>query len=56
MDAELDAWIWILTCRRCARAVNFGDVHEPTRRLAEWAGCCGEVMELKSVERRPANG
>jgi hypothetical protein len=56
MPDERAEWVWVLTCRRCLRVVDFNDVHEPTRPLAEWAGCCGQVMELKSVERSPADG
>jgi hypothetical protein len=52
---ELAEWVLVLKCRRCSRVVDFGDVHEPTRRLTDWATCCGEVMELESVERSPAN-
>jgi hypothetical protein len=56
MPSELTAWVWILTCRRCSRAIDLDDVHVPTQRLAEWAACCGEVMELESVERSAADG
>ena len=47
-------WVWILKCRRCRKTVDFNDVSVPTRRLAEWATCCGEIMELESVLRAPA--
>lgn len=44
-------WVWILTCRRCRKMTDFDQVCVPARRLREWAMCCGEVMELKSVLR-----
>jgi hypothetical protein len=44
-------WVCILRCRRCSRVIDFDDVCVPTSRLAEWARCCGEIMELESVER-----
>lgn len=44
------AWVWILKCRRCSRMIEFDQVHVPTQRLAEWATCCGEVMELESTQ------
>ncbi len=47
--------VWTLTCRRCWRTIDFDDVHLPTQRLAEWATCCGEVMELERVMRSKAN-
>ena len=56
MPDDRAEWVWVLTCRRCLRVVDFSDVHEPTRRLAEWARCCGQVMELESVLRSPADG
>jgi hypothetical protein len=34
---------------------DFDDVCQPTRRLAEWATCCGQVMELESVLRSPVD-
>jgi hypothetical protein len=49
-------WVWVLKCRRCSRTADFVQVHEPTQRLREWAMCCGEVMELESVLRSPADG
>jgi hypothetical protein len=55
MPDDLAEWVWILTCRQCARVVDFHDVHERTRPLVEWAACCGQVMELQSVERSPAD-
>jgi hypothetical protein len=48
-------WVWMLTCRRCSRVAGFDAVSVPTARLAEWATCCGEIMELNSVERRAAD-
>jgi hypothetical protein len=48
-------WVWILKCRQCSRVIDFDDVHAPTTRLAEWASCCNEIMELESVERSPAD-
>jgi hypothetical protein len=56
MAEELAEWVWVLTCRRCSRVVDFGNVHEATRPLAEWATCCGQVMKLESVLRSPADG
>ncbi|MGO9917335.1 MAG: hypothetical protein ACLQIB_21875 [Isosphaeraceae bacterium] len=50
-DSSRGAWVWILKCRRCSRVADFEAVSVPTRPLAEWAVCCGEIMELKSVER-----
>jgi hypothetical protein len=55
MPSELAEWVWILTCRRCMKLINFDNVCEPTRRLAEWATCCGEIMELESVQRSRAD-
>jgi hypothetical protein len=55
MTGESAEWVWTLTCRRCSRRVDFSDVHVPTRRLAEWATCCGQIMELESVLRSPAD-
>lgn len=55
ISAARGEWVWVLTCRRCARRVDFGAVAEPSRRLAEWATCCGEIMELESVLRNPAD-
>jgi hypothetical protein len=43
--------VWILTCLRCRKVVDFDQVCVPAQRLREWAMCCGEVMELKSVLR-----
>lgn len=48
-------WVRILKCCRCSRVIDFDDLHVPTQRLAEWAKCCGEVMELESVERSAAD-
>ena len=45
------AWVWILTCRRCSRTDDLVTLHDPTQRIAEWAKCCGEIMELESVPR-----
>jgi hypothetical protein len=55
MRSKPATWVWILKCRRCSRAINFNDVHIPTRPLAEWAKCCGELMELESVQRSAAD-
>lgn len=55
MTDEPGEWVWILTCRRCSMSVDFGDVSDPVRRLAEWATCCGQIMELESVLRRRAD-
>lgn len=55
MAGELTIWVWILKCRRCSRVIDFDDVHVPTQRLAEWATCCGEAMELESIERSRAD-
>lgn len=49
-------WVWVLKCRRCSRVADFDDACVPTRRLAEWATCCGEIMELGSVQRSLADG
>jgi hypothetical protein len=56
MRDDLAEWVWVLTCRRCSRVVDFDDACVPTRRLSEWATCCGEIMELESVLRSPADG
>ena len=37
MPDESAEWVWILTCRQCARVADFCDVHEPTRPLEKWA-------------------
>ena len=50
-DREHSSWAWVLKCRRCSRVADFDDVCVPTTRLVEWARCCGEMMELESVER-----
>ena len=55
MADGLGKWVWILTCRRCCRVVDFDAVCVPTRRLREWATCCGEVMALESVLRSTAD-
>ena len=55
MPSDLAEWVWILTCRRCLRTVDFNTVCAPIQRLAEWATCCGELMELESVLRNPAD-
>jgi hypothetical protein len=56
MPDELAEGVWVLTCRRCLRTVDFNEVHEPFLYLATWARCCGEIMELESVLRRRASG
>jgi hypothetical protein len=48
------ASVWILTCHRCARSVAFDHVAIPIRPLAEWATCCGQLMQLETTERYPA--
>jgi hypothetical protein len=37
------------------KTVDFNDVSVPTQRMAEWATCCGEIMELGSVLRSPSD-
>jgi hypothetical protein len=48
-------WIWILKCKQCMKYVTFDNACVPTQRLAEWAKCCGEIMELESVLRSAAD-
>ena len=55
MPDELAEWVWVLKCCRCSKAVDFSDVCMPTRRLVEWATCCGQIMELESVLRSLAD-
>jgi hypothetical protein len=56
MTDERAEWVWVLTCRRCARVIDFEAVCAPIQRLAEWATCCGQVMELESVLRSSSDG
>jgi hypothetical protein len=49
---KMNKWVWILTCRRCSRVEDFDTLHDPTRRIPEWATCCGALMELESVLRK----
>jgi hypothetical protein len=56
MPDGLAEWVWILTCRRCSRVVDFEEVCVPIQRLTEWATCCGQVMQLESVLPSPADG
>ena len=48
-------WMWILKCRRCSTVADFEAVCVPTRQLTEWVKCCGEIMELESVQRSAGN-
>lgn len=43
--------VWALKCLQCLRVTDFADACVPTRRLVEWGTCCGQIMELESVER-----
>ncbi len=54
MPSGLAEWVWVLTCRRRRKVADFGQVGVPARRLRGWATCCGQVMELKSVQRGAA--
>jgi hypothetical protein len=35
--------------------IAFDDACVPTRRLAEWAMCCGQIMELETELRSAAH-